>query len=400
MRRAVAGALAELPVGVVAPGPEGAVRFDGKGMPIASRRHADRAELCGHRQGQALIVPELSVEIATPRPRRAVRFHGQAGIAAGGHELPVRGSSHLGGDVATSHKINESLPELTGEIGTPSPQRTIRPDGHRKSAASHEALPVGCRPDLGGIDVLAQSAIAQLPAVVRSPGPQGAVGTQRGGKRGPGGEAAPIRGGTDLHRGGCIDGGAVAKLAVGIDSPGPQAAIGLKGKSGIGSGDEALAGGFPGGEGTDLHRCRVGAGICRALAQLTVGVGAPAPEGAIGFYGHGVGGASSSQRPGGAYAYLHRGCARGGGAIAKLAAGIDAPSPQGAIGAHRHGMAAANAHGFPGRDAADLRRHGLGTGKVVADLRVETIAPAPQSAVGTDAKEHVIALAAGDLDKR
>ena len=287
-------------------------------MSKATRRHGHRAELRGDWQRQALIVPEFAVVIVTPCPGRSVALHGQAGIETWGNELPVRGRSHLRGDVATGHHVIEPLPELTVQIAPPGPQRAICLDRHGIGATSHERLPAGRHANLGRNEVLYECAIAQLAAAVQAPRPKRAVRMEAGGEIGPGGDAGPIGGDTDLDRGSRVRGGAVAKLAVAVDAPGPEVAAGIDSEGEVTPGTEALAGEFPVGEHTHLHGCGMRAGVRRTLTKLAAGVASPAPESAVGFNSHGVIRAGNRERPGGPCADLHRAGTGGGGTVAHL----------------------------------------------------------------------------------
>src|SRR5262249_38151785 len=80
---------------------------------------------------------------------------------------------------------------------------------------------------------------------------------------------------------------------------------------------------------------------------------------------------------------LHRAEARRGGAIAELSVGVVAPAPEGAIGRTRAGVVPAEGGLADPGEPADLHRTvALREAGAIADLPVSVSAPAPEGAVG------------------
>ncbi len=207
--------------------------------------------------------------------------------------------------------------------------------------------------------------VAELAFVVAAPAPHGAIGLDRTrvrvtGSQGDGvvehsGPARPL----DLD--GChpVGGGVVAELALGVDAPAPGGVVGQ------GSAGEELAGsdaeGGTEGSGAagadDLDGCRsVGGGV---VAELAFGVVAPAPGGAVGLGGAGVFLAGSEVGDGGegsgaaGSVDLDGGELVGGGVVAELAFVVAAPAPGGAVGLGGADVGFAGGGGGDGGEGSD-----------------------------------------------
>ncbi len=177
-----------------------------------------------------------------------------------------------------------------------------------------------------------------------------------------------------------------------------QAAGGRQGRRGVAGADDAgVQAGAAGGQGGQVeadHRRR-GRVRGRLNAQLSVGVGSPALDGAVGEHGARAV-ATRRDRAGRArQAGNRRGCvAFGPGAITELVAAVEAPAGDGAAGGQSARVVAAGTN--IDHSAAQARHRGGGEdvgGAAVSHLTVVVVAPAPNRRVhhragGLQARRH------------
>ena len=93
------GVVPQFTVVVDAPGPHGAVGFDGQAVGGAGRHRHDAGEAADLDGGGPVgvgAVAQLAAVVVAPRPHRAVRFDGQAVRVARGHGLRHRPGRHGG----------------------------------------------------------------------------------------------------------------------------------------------------------------------------------------------------------------------------------------------------------------------------------------------------------------
>ena len=135
------GAVAELAIRVIAPGPERAVGAHGHRVAVAPGGHAlpggGRAHLGGHTASGRGTVAELAVTVKAPGPKGAVGAHGHRVVARGGHALPGSGRAHLGGHTASGRS---AVAELAVRVIAPGPERAVDAHGHRVVGASGHTL--------------------------------------------------------------------------------------------------------------------------------------------------------------------------------------------------------------------------------------------------------------------
>ena len=178
--------------------------------------------------------------------------------------------------------------------------------------------------------------------------------------------------GFDRHRDRRILGGAVAQLSIIIPAPGPEGAVGLDGQhSSLVSADS----------GSLVHNLNRHRGILGgSAAKLAVVVPAPGPEGTVGLDGRGL--ILIPAHGGYAVHNLHRDVGILGGAAAQLSVTVPAPSPEGAVGFQNGCAAPAQVHSR--RAVHDLHRlSGIRVGSV-AQLSVIVAAPHPQGTISLD----------------
>ena len=216
--------------------------------------------------------------VVAPAPQRAV------GLARAGVEVPCGDLGHKGAKRAHLHRrglvARGAVTELALEVQAPAPERAV---GLARAGVanpcgdlSHQGAK---RAHLHRRGLVARGAVAELAVDVAAPAPQRAVGLTRAGVEAPCGDLGH-KGAkrAHLHRRGLVDDVAVAKLALEVLAPAPERAVGLA-RAGVANPCGDLS--HQGAKRAHLHRRGLGADV--AVAELAVGVAAPAPERAVGL---------------------------------------------------------------------------------------------------------------------
>ncbi len=247
---------------------------------------------------------ELTEVVVAPGPQGAVLHESQAVAHAGRDGCPVLGAPDLGRAVSVSVVAKA---EVAVGVGAKCPQSAGLLERQREVTATRGRRPVRVVTDLGRGPSPVGVAHAESAVPVGSPGPKGAALPHGEAVLVAGEDGRPVVGVADPGRGPSVDAGdetwswslypAAAKAEVAtpiaVVAPGPEGAVLLQGKAvGIAAGD-----GHPVVRLADLPGGGVRGEVQVALAELTVVVQAPSPEGAILLQGQGVVGGGGHGRP-------------------------------------------------------------------------------------------------------
>ncbi len=146
----------------------------------------------------------------------------------------------------------------------------------------------------------------------------------------------------------------------------------------------------------------------RPVAELAAIVASPCPHSAVASQGQGVACAA-----GGGYGHYVRQARNlrgrksvGGRAVAELTVGVAAPCPDGAVGHKCDGMEAAGGYGDHVRKAGDLGRIRPGRGCAVTELAGVVVAPCPDGSITPERHSELrprrhreLVLTADDVDR-
>ncbi len=162
-------------------------------------------------------VTELAVGIVAPGPQAAVRPERQSVAGTCIHRLPAGRNTNLHRSEAS---CGRAVTELAVGVVAPGPQAAVGPDTNGVIRARRHGSPES-RTDTRWTDPAGRRAVTELAVGVVAPRPQAAIRLGRQGVEGTGLDGLPVLGRTHLHRNCAICGRAVAKLTEDVVAPRP-----------------------------------------------------------------------------------------------------------------------------------------------------------------------------------